>query len=116
MTSYGKHNPSFRVFEVNALTYEILDFHQYRLNLQKYNAIGPAAILTGGLNWDIVYSFKSNYNLEDLSLYSLNKLRMNLASKNVIYDNAQMNYLTQYSAPSQFDKRLYCLSTAFLFE
>lgn len=43
LTPNYKKNPSFRVYHVDAETYEVLDFDQYRLNLTKYNELGASA-------------------------------------------------------------------------
>lgn len=74
LTTWTHLNPSFRVFEVDTETNEIVDYVQYRLDLDKYNAEGPSAKIA----WDPVYSFKQQYGLTDLSNSSMQKLYANL--------------------------------------
>ncbi|EAR89553.1 ser/thr phosphatase family protein (macronuclear) [Tetrahymena thermophila SB210] len=113
LTPNYKKNPSFRVYHVDAETYEVLDFDQYRLNLTKYNELGASA---QNLEWDLQYSFKQTYNLTDMSLQSLDNLAQYLTSKNDVYDLMNMNYLTLYQAPSDYTQNLLCLSTQALTE
>ena len=70
LTTFSNLNPSFRVFTVDQDTNEIIDYTQYRLNLTKYNQIGPSATL----QWDVAYTFKAQYNMPDLSAGSMQAL------------------------------------------
>jgi len=45
-------NPSFRIYEIDSETNEIVDYKQYRLDLLKWNQN-----TTGPLEWDLAYSF-----------------------------------------------------------
>ena len=72
LTTYTKLNPSFRVFEVDNDTNQIVDYTQYRINLEESNKTGEA-------KWEVAYSFKDLYKVPDMSRDSLvqiyNKLR-----------------------------------------
>jgi sphingomyelin phosphodiesterase len=70
LTTFTNLNPSFRVFTVDQDTNEVIDYTQYRLNLDKYNQIGPSATLA----WDVAYTFKAQYNMTDLSAGSMQGL------------------------------------------
>ncbi len=49
--SYTRLNPSFRIFEVDSETNQIVDYRQYRLNLTKWNQN-----TTGDIEWDLAYT------------------------------------------------------------
>jgi len=48
---YSKLYPSFRIFEVDADTNQIVNYQQYRLNLTKWNSN-----TTGPISWDLAYT------------------------------------------------------------
>jgi len=52
INSYTELQPSFRIFEIDSETNQIVDFKQYRLNLTKANENTE-----GPLEWDLAYSF-----------------------------------------------------------
>jgi hypothetical protein len=60
-------NPSYRVYEVDSGDYEILDYHQYRLDLLLANAINITI-------WTDIYSFKDLYSLHNLNITSISPL------------------------------------------
>jgi len=60
VTPFTYLNPSFRVFEYDSSTLEVLDYHQYHLDLNKTNESGIA-------KWELYYSAKSAYGLKDMS-------------------------------------------------
>lgn len=49
-TTFSDLNPSFRIFEVDSDTNTVLNYYQYRLDLDKWNQVpvGPIA-------WDLAY-------------------------------------------------------------
>jgi len=57
------------VFEVDEDTNSILNYYQYRLDLDKWNQN-----TTGPIDWDIAYDMLSQYNLTDMSFESLGNL------------------------------------------
>ncbi len=48
--SYHTLNPGFRIYDVDFETNQIIDFNQYRLDLQKWNQYA------GPIEWDLAYS------------------------------------------------------------
>lgn len=70
LTTFSNLNPSFRVFKVDADTNEIIDYTQYRLDLTKYNQLGPDV----NLEWDVAYTFKQEYGVPDMSPASMQTL------------------------------------------
>lgn len=103
------------MFSVDSATYDIIDYDQYRLDIAKYNLLGP---LADKLEWDLFYSFKAEYNLTDVSLGSLRNLAENLASNNDVYNLMQRNYNTQSnsSVTYSYSNALYCATTIPLLE
>ena len=62
MTTYTYLTPSFRKFEVDAKTMIPKNYYQYRLDLDKYNKIGPNATL----KWDIAFNFLEEYGVKSM--------------------------------------------------
>jgi hypothetical protein len=78
LTTYnGGGHPSFRVYEVDAETHTVLDYEQYRLDTDKYNANPDRTVK---LQWDIAYKFKAEYNMPDTSFASWDALDAKRAS------------------------------------
>lgn len=79
LTTYnsGGH-PSFRVYEVDAETHTVLDYEQYRLDTDKYNANPDRTVK---LEWDVAYKFKAEYDMPDTSFASWEALDAKRASK-----------------------------------
>lgn len=71
LTTLGKQNPSFRVFEIDVDTAIPIRYHQYTLNLTKYNKMGKV----DKIEWDETYEVLSEYNLTDISPASMHILR-----------------------------------------
>ena len=71
MTTWTNLHPSYRIYEVDTDTNEIVDYTQYRLDLDKYNTIGEKATL----EWDKVYSFKDLYKVPDLGTTSMQSFK-----------------------------------------
>jgi len=64
-TSYGPHNPSFRILEVDSETLLPLEIYTYRLNLTHYNE----NLNITELEWDLAYKFTEEYNITNLYDY-----------------------------------------------
>lgn len=60
-TPFTDHNPAFRVFYLDAATFELLDYDQFFMNLTAANA-APHAPPT----WALEYSAMAAYNLPDM--------------------------------------------------
>jgi len=75
LTTYSYLYPEFRIYEVDAETNLPLNYHQYRLNLSKYNELGNT---TEEIIFDNVYNFTDEYNVPDMSFHSFDILMENL--------------------------------------
>ncbi|KAM3134374.1 hypothetical protein pb186bvf_013487 [Paramecium bursaria] len=65
-TTYSYQNPSFRVIHFNQHN-EVIDYSQYRLNLDKANKDGP----TAKLDWHVAYTFLKEYGLKSAKIEDL---------------------------------------------
>jgi len=63
VTPFTYLNPSFRVFEYDPETFEIVDYHQYNMDLN-------SSWSTGTAEWKLYYSAKQAYGLKDMSAQS----------------------------------------------
>lgn len=85
----GSNNPSIRLYEYNQQTYEILDYHQYYLNL--------SSVLTTKVdNWEKEYDAKKDYKLT-----SLNADSFTLAAKTFRNDPVLFKKYLQFNSVSQ---------------
>lgn len=69
LTAYADVNPNYKIFEVDSINFEIVNFESWGYNLTEANLES-----TKPPNWRKIYSFKQTYNLQDLSLRSLHDL------------------------------------------
>ena len=60
VTTYKNKNPAFRVCEYNRTTFEMINYHQYILNLTDAN-------ISGTPNWYKEYDPKTTYNMKALT-------------------------------------------------
>lgn len=88
LTTFTNLNPSFRMYTMDKVSNEVLDYTQYRLNLTKYNQEGEFA----DLKWDVAYTLLKEYNLADTSEASMQKL----------YDTFNQDYTTMETYTSNF--------------
>jgi sphingomyelin phosphodiesterase len=91
LTTYAFLNPSFRIYEADSLTYQPLDYHQYRLHLALANKqpdVKP--------EFELVYSAKSYYNLENLSPASYEALADFLVNDKEVLDKYYRNFYSSY--------------------
>jgi len=79
-TGYGQTNPSYRVFEADPSSFEVLDYSQYYLDL-------PKAQQTGEVQFELEYSAKSSYSLPDMSPVSWNNLFVEMALNRSVFMN-----------------------------
>ena len=70
VTTFEGLNPSYRVYDVSAQTYEVTNHHTYIMNLTEANRHTDPDRVT----WDYLYDAKSAYGLPDLSNESWHKL------------------------------------------
>eukprot|EP00826_Nyctotherus_ovalis_P057882 TRINITY_DN7929_c0_g1_i1.p1 TRINITY_DN7929_c0_g1~~TRINITY_DN7929_c0_g1_i1.p1 ORF type:complete len:561 (-),score=134.46 TRINITY_DN7929_c0_g1_i1:106-1788(-) len=59
LTTYSTVNPSFRVYEMDKNKYDMVEYHQYRLDVKEANARGEA-------NWEIAYNFTGLLNFTNM--------------------------------------------------
>lgn len=85
----GSNNPSIRLYEYNQQTYEILDYHQYYLNLS-------SVFTTKVDNWEKEYDAKKDYKLT-----SLNADSFTLAAKSFRNDPVLFKKYLQFNSVSQ---------------
>ena len=64
VTTFSHQNPSFRVYSMDASTYELLDYDQYFLNITKANEFAKQGKTP---KFEFNYSAKDLYGLKDLS-------------------------------------------------
>lgn len=67
LTTFSKISPSFRVFEIDEDSHEVIDYKQYQLDLESSN-------LSGEAKWKIVYSFKDEYQLDSMNQQEMQML------------------------------------------
>lgn len=87
MTTYDAMNPTYVIYKYNRKTGEILDYDAYWTDLTEANLhpeIKPV--------FTKYYSAKEEYNMEDLSLNSWNKLLDDMAYGSYIYEKFYSNY------------------------
>ena len=60
LTTYSHHYPSFRVFDIDSSTMNLIDYRQYRLNVTDANQKGEA-------DWFLAYTASEFYDVKDLS-------------------------------------------------
>jgi sphingomyelin phosphodiesterase len=87
VTTLSDRNPSYRVYEVDSGDHEILDYHQYRLDL-------PLANAQNITTWTDIYSFKDLYSLPNLNITSISALVQQLSTNSSL---ARL-YLDNYNA------------------
>eukprot|EP00826_Nyctotherus_ovalis_P040240 TRINITY_DN3943_c0_g1_i2.p1 TRINITY_DN3943_c0_g1~~TRINITY_DN3943_c0_g1_i2.p1 ORF type:complete len:567 (+),score=111.55 TRINITY_DN3943_c0_g1_i2:143-1843(+) len=67
LTTFRGLNPSFRVYEVDRSSGELLDYEQYRLNIAKANAERRA-------QWKVSYTFKSYFEVSSMEVGEYEKI------------------------------------------
>jgi len=106
-TTYSYHNPSFRVIEFDSVTKKMVNIHQYRLPLYKYNNS------TAKPTFEKVYSMKEEYGLPDLSPKSFQMIAESLKNSTSFTQKFYANFMSQYSFQSsqcgeKCQRELYC--------
>jgi len=94
-TTHTAHQPSFRVFEMDADTLQIVDYANYRLNLPLANQ-NPSQQPV----WDLAYTAKAEYSLPDLSPASWSSLSLDFQDSNSpLLAKYWKNYANEYPHP-----------------
>jgi sphingomyelin phosphodiesterase len=68
VTTFWNVNPSFRVYEADAQSWELLNFEQYHMNMTRANA-------DGAITWELFYDALSLWQIGDLSPQSWQLVR-----------------------------------------
>ena len=76
LTTYSSYHPSFRVFHVDTDTNQLLDYDQYRLDLDKWNKVTDKNVHA---EWDKVYSFKDFFKVSAINRAGMQEFRDRLA-------------------------------------
>lgn len=118
LTTYSDRNPSFRIIEIDRETLRPVNFHQYRLDLEKANSNPEKE----ELEFDKVYSFLEEYEIKDMTHIGihdfLNKLENDRVTISkfkhhkdskvgpVVIDQTldSYPYCSTFNIPSQVDK------------
>ena len=80
-------NPGFRSYSFDKSSLDILDYDQYYLNLDKANAAGV-------MQWELEYSARSYFGLDDLTPASWNKLHQRFLDDDSAFQKfAEINYV-----------------------
>jgi len=87
LTTYTSLYPSFRIFEVDADTNQVVDYQQYRLNLTKWNEN-----TNGDIEWDLAYTFLEEYNLTNTSFASFDSLAERIKSDEATSETYAFNF------------------------
>ena len=71
LTTHNYLHPSFRVYHVDVETNQVVDYDQYRLDLDKWNKTPEGT----RAEWDLAYSFLKEYGLSDMSVESFEQVK-----------------------------------------
>ncbi len=89
LTTSNFLNPSFRVFEIDSNTKQIIDYTQYRLNLTKYNN-------KKDIKWDIAYKATDRFKVNNLAnLEHFKEFIDKILNKSTEYKTALQNFFTE---------------------
>lgn len=87
VTTYTDKNPSFRLYTGDTDTKQVVDYHQYRLNLPNANqnpTVSPV--------YDLAYTFKQEYGVSDMLPTTMYGLVLEIANN----ENLALTYLTNH--------------------
>jgi len=99
LTTFTRINPSYRVYELDATTFEVLDYIQFRTDL-------ATTIRDDIPTWTAVYSARDLYDLPDMSAKSWHSLIDRMVHNDTLFNIWNDNYYTGFAhgAPSATDK------------
>ena len=100
LTTYTDHNPSFRMYEIDSETKQILDFTSYRMNISQAN-LNPNTPPV----WDAAYSFKEFYGVKDLTAQSVYNLALNIGNSQALALQYLYNFYGGNSVPTSCDTK-----------
>lgn len=102
LTTYSNYEPSFRVFKVDSDTNQLIDYDQYRLDLEKWNKVTDPNVHA---QWDKVYSFKNKFNVSAIDRPGMQELYDRLMSGD---DETMKDYISvrpPYKRPDSVDEK-----------
>jgi len=85
-------NPSFRIYDVDAVTGEIIDFFHYRPDLAGQGLINNNSTNAPLPIWNLIYSAREAYNLTDLSAASWNQTATRMITDDALFEFYFMNF------------------------
>lgn len=85
-------NPSFRIYDVDAVTGNIIDFFHYRPNLAAQGLINNNATDAPAPVWELVYSAQSAYNLTSLDAASWMGAAKQMRTDDDLFEFYLVNY------------------------
>jgi len=85
VTTFTNINPSFRIFEYDTSTYELLDLYQYHTNLTQAN-------INNSPTWTLTYQATKEYRIPDLSAASYQLLWNNFVNNQTLLQLYVDNY------------------------
>ena len=71
LTTYSYHNPSFRVFKMDSETNQVIDYTQYRLDIEHWNKQPESA----SAQWEEVYTWSKLYGYPNAGMPSVQDWR-----------------------------------------
>ena len=89
VTTYQGRNPAFRVYSYDRESCDLIDYVQYRFDLEKSNSLKKPI-------WFPAYSMKSEYGLTGISAKDLKKLAENMAINDQLFQKYEYNYNNGY--------------------
>lgn len=98
VTTYQQKNPSFRVYEADPVNFQVVDIHQFRMDMNKSN-LTPAQTPV----FELAYSYKSFWSLPDLTPASMFALSNQILVNETLAVDWQNNYETGYGPISSCD-------------
>jgi len=91
-----KHNPSFRIYDYDRTTMEILNYHQYSLDLKSVN---------NGSKFKYNYQYNpiDSYNMSNMSYTEWERITQIFKTSRTMFDKYYYNYNSQY--PNECDSQ-----------
>ena len=85
-------NPSFRIYDVDAVTGDLLDFYHYRPNLAAQGLIHNTSPTAPKPIWNLVYQASELYNLTSLDAQSWYDLAVGMKTNDQTFESYFINY------------------------
>ena len=95
LTTFGSQNPTFRVYEVDAETNKVVDYHQYIMDYKKWNQLE-----SNDPTFELSYKFKKEYDLKNLEAEGLKDFMNKIENGIKPYADKYRFHLTSPYGPS----------------